>query len=61
MYETHLPLIRHFCNSLLRFRKKDKHFKRNICMLFKNVIKMEKETKNTVKAITTKQKYAHCR
>lgn len=33
-------------------------------MLFKNVIKMEKETKNTVsidKAITTKQKYAHCR
>lgn len=31
-------------------------------MLFKNVIKMEKETKKyCVKAITTKQKYAHCR
>lgn len=32
----------------LGLEKKDKHFKRNICMLFKNVIKMEKETKNTV-------------
>lgn len=37
-----------FAIVCLGLEKKDKHFKRNICMVFKNVIKMEKETKNTV-------------
>lgn len=32
----------------LGLEKKDKYFKRNICMVFKNVIKMEKEIKNIV-------------
>lgn len=60
MYETHLPLIGHFCLSLLRFRKKDKHFKRNfVCFeCYKNG---KRNKKYCVKAITTKQKYAHCR